>query len=97
MSSLKGRDVVMKRTISVAFSPNGQILASGGPGSTIRLWDVRSRKELKTLSGQFFDVVSSVAFSPDGKTLASAYENGIIRLWDIASGKELNNSLTAAA
>ncbi len=87
----------MKRSISVAFSSNGQILASGGPGSTIKLWDMRARTELKTLSGQFFDVVSSVAFSPDGKTLASAYENGIIRLWDIASGKELNNSLTAAA
>jgi WD40 repeat protein len=87
----------MKGTISVAFSPNGQILASGGPGSTIRLWDMRARKELKTLSGQLFDAVSSVAFSPDGKTLASAHENGVIRLWDIASGRELNNSLTAAA
>jgi WD40 repeat protein len=87
------RRLIMKRSISVAFSPNGQILASGGPGSTIRLWDVRGRKELKILSGQFFDVVSSVAFSPDGKTLASAHENGIIRLWDIASGRELNNLL----
>jgi WD40 repeat protein len=87
----------MKRTISVAFSPNGQILASGGPGSTIRLWDIRAEKELKTLSGQFFDVVSSVAFSPDGKTLASGYEDGTIRLWDIASGKELNASLTMMA
>jgi WD40 repeat protein len=87
----------MKRTISVAFSPNGQILASGGPGSAIKLWDVRSRSELKTFSGQFFDVVSSVAFSPDGKTLASAYENGTIRLWDIATGKELNDSLAVAA
>ncbi|MCU1266180.1 MAG: (Myosin heavy-chain) kinase [Acidobacteria bacterium] len=87
----------MKRTVSVAFSPNGQILASGGPGSTIKLWDLRARKELKTLSTQFFEVVSSVAFSPDGKTLASGYESGTIRLWDIASGKELNSSLMAVA
>jgi WD40 repeat protein len=81
----------------VAFSPNGQLLASGGPGSTIKLWDLRDMKELKTLSGQLFDVVSSVAFSPDGKTLASGYENGTIRLWDIASGRESNASLAAAA
>jgi len=50
-------------------------------------------KELKTLSGQFFDVVSSVAFSPDGKTLASGHENETIRPWDIASGREINASL----
>ncbi len=87
----------MRGGVSVAFSPNGQILASGGPGSTIKLWDLRAHKELKTLSGQVFDVVSSVAFSPDGRTLASAYETGIIRLWDIATGKELNNSLTVVA
>ncbi|MEN3335852.1 MAG: hypothetical protein V7641_5217 [Blastocatellia bacterium] len=86
----------MKQAISVAFSPNGQLLASGGHGSSIRLWDVRAKKELKTLSGQFFDIVSSVAFSPDGKTLASGYESGTIRLWDIASGKELEGSITAA-
>ncbi|MDX6499872.1 MAG: hypothetical protein QOG23_3132 [Blastocatellia bacterium] len=87
----------MKKAISVAFSPNGQLLASGGPGSTITLWDVRARKELRTLSGHLFDVVSSVAFSPDGKTLASGNDNGTIRLWDIASGKELNAALAVAA
>jgi len=87
----------MKRAVSVAFSPSGQILASGGPGSTISLWDLRARKELKTFSGQFFEVVSSVAFSPDGKTIASGYENGTVRLWDIASGKELGASLVVMA
>lgn len=85
----------MKRAVSVAFSPNGQILASGGPGSIISLWDLRARKELRTFSGQCFDVVSSVAFSPDGKTLASGYESGTVRLWDIASGRELSIALVA--
>lgn len=87
----------MKTMITVAFSPNGQVLATGGPGSTIKLWDVRSRKQLKDLAGQFFDVVSSVAFSPDGKTLASGYENGTVRFWDVASGNELDACFWAIA
>lgn len=78
----------MKRTTSVAFSPNGKILASGG--GAIKLWDVGSGKELKSLASDLMEVVSSVAFSPDGKTLASATDNGRIRLWDVASGRELS-------
>jgi WD40 repeat protein len=81
----------MKRSTSVAFSPNGKILASGSSsGGTVKLWDVRSGKELKRLTGSFVDAISSVAFSPDGKTLAGATDNGLIRLWDVDSGKELN-------
>ena len=64
----------MKRANSVAFSLNGHLLANGGPGSSIKLWDVWAKRELKTLSGQSFDIVSSVAFRLDGKMLASGYE-----------------------
>ncbi len=79
----------MKKSTSVAFSPNGRILASGASyGTKITLWDIRSGKEVKTLSGNL-DGISSVAFSPDGKTLASGSDNGTIKLWDIYSGKEL--------
>jgi WD40 repeat protein len=85
------RPLKMKRTTSIAFSPNGKVLASGDScGGAIKLWDVRSGKELKQLAGNFFEVVTSVAFSPDGKTLASGTDNGAIRLWDIDSGKELS-------
>ncbi len=80
---------------SVAFSPDGKILASG-QYSTITLWDVASRKITATLTGHSNDqigevspAVLSVAFSPDGKTVASGSRDKTIKLWDVASGKEI--------
>jgi len=72
---------------SVAFSPDGKILASaGGVDGKVKFWDVTSGTLLRTLNGST-DAIA-VAFSPDGKILASGEEAGI-KLWDVASGKEL--------
>ena len=69
---------------SVAFSPDGKVLASGS-GGTIKLWDVKSGALLKTLKGHSWSVYS-VAFSPDGKVLASGSYDKTILLWDVESG-----------
>ena len=69
--------------LSVAFSPDGKLLASGGDNNTIMLWDVASGTLTKTLTGHA-DVVWSVAFSPDGKLLASGSYDKTIKIWRVA-------------
>ena len=77
------------RVTSVAFSPDGQTLASGSWDKTIRLWDVHTRTLKATLEGHT-DYVYCVAFSPDGQMLASGSEDYSIRLWDVPTGNALN-------
>jgi WD40 repeat protein len=72
---------------SVAFSRDGQLLASGSWDKTIKLWDVEGRRELRTLAGHT-DKVNAVAFSPNGKLLASGGQDGAVKLWDTTNGKE---------
>jgi WD40 repeat protein len=77
----------------VAFSPDGRLLASGSADNTIKLWDVATGSEVRTLTGHTDDV-NSVAFSPDGRLLASGPWDKTgwdktIKLWDVATGSEV--------
>ena len=67
---------------SIAFSPDGQTLASSSDDG-IKLWNGRDGTERLTIKAG----KSPFAFSPDGKTLASDSDNGTIKLWNGRDGR----------
>jgi WD40 repeat protein len=91
LRSLRGHDT---GTMSVAFSPDGSLIGSGGIDNTLRFWDARTGKELGEpirLPGHGY----SVAFSPDGKRLAVGSTG--LQLFDTATRKPIATQLGRAA
>lgn len=76
--------------VSVAFSPDGKLLAAGSGYNGVILWDAATGKEVRRIDPPVGDFV---AFAPDGKTLATARNwqqgeaSGVVQLWDVATGK----------
>ena len=75
------------REICLAYSPDGQTLATGSVDRRIKLWDTGTDQEIVNLSGHQGGV-TCLAFSPDGRTLASG-GGGEMKFWDVATKQEL--------
>jgi WD40 repeat protein len=70
---------------SVALSSDGRLALSGSGDSTVKLWEVASGREIRTLQGHTGQV-GAVAFSPDNRFALSGGEDMTLKLWDLATG-----------
>jgi WD40 repeat protein len=75
--------------ISLAFSPDGKTLATGGSQNDfdVRLWEAGTGKELRAIA--VAATVPALAFSPDGKVLAIGQDDGRVALRDVATGRQI--------
>ncbi|NJN68249.1 MAG: WD40 repeat domain-containing protein, partial [Chloroflexaceae bacterium] len=71
--------------LSVAFSPDGQMLATGSQDMAVRMRHVQDGTLVHTLSGHNLRVIH-VAFAPDGQMLASGSTDNTVRLWQVSDG-----------
>jgi len=70
---------------SVAVTPDGKTLVSGGGDKMIRIWNLEKEDEPRILT-EHESPVTSVAVTPDGKTLVSGSDDNTIRVWNLEKG-----------
>lgn len=90
LHTLFTKDVLIGHTDEikdVAFSPDGEWIVSAGGDGMLKVWDVRTKRELYTLT-QFNDEIKGVDVSPDGELIASACTSKIT-LWNVETRKEI--------
>ncbi len=73
----------------VAFSPDGEQLASAGGDGAVKIWNSGTGKVIQTIEKAHTDSVLSVAFHPDGKHVASAGADEWVKVWDLTTGQEV--------
>jgi WD40 repeat protein len=75
---------------AITMHPTGRWLVTAGTDRTLKIWDLETESELRTLAGHT-DRLDDVAISPDGKVIASVSDDSTLRFWDFASGRLLRS------
>jgi WD40 repeat protein/tRNA A-37 threonylcarbamoyl transferase component Bud32 len=83
-ATLRGHDGPV---MSMAFAPDGRLLATGSDDTSLRLWDAATGKQQAVLPGHSSAVVG-VAFAHSGEFLVSGDSDGTLRLWNVATRDE---------
>jgi WD40 repeat protein len=78
---------VFHGVVPLASSPDSRLLAGGGVGQTVRVWDVRAAAPLSPDRGHEA-AIHAIAVAPDGKHIASVAADRTVRLWDPVTGAQ---------